>query len=598
MHLRDSFNNLWYKIKKYIRTNRSIFEDKVTRLHFIPLTHKSEKYKIYKQQFSFSVKSKEDILKYVCITLLMLMLYFLPFLAHKSGISEQEYQNTQHAAEIYQYFATGDTAVFHSQEFLSRHPQMSNNIAYSLCQWFHVENVYLFNHYAAALFAWLTLLLVVIFLYQISGWRAAFIGLLLLIGAPRYLGTATSDLFDSSFAFFYLFGLTQIYHLCHALPVIKWRRLITLTLSIVGATVIQIAGLTLLLFMAVFLCSVFILINPIKKMITTRYALNFGKLLLVIGGIYVVVYLCYFLSVSYLPDLSYFSITRAIQQINKGIPTCFELFDTQYVNVLHLPHNYLRKYLFITMSLLTLIGITLFFVFYKKLRTKIRLAYWIVLTMTAYPIWMATKYALYGYNGAAIYLFLYPMLILMSAIGLVGLLTYIDDRYTNFVVYLMILLLSFMPIRHIILYPVGLSSYFNELSGGINNIGDKYSIDYNSQCNKELSNRFRKYIDQQKQPDQIVIGDSLPTKSVKWVVLTNGNEAMNYYFRNDTNRIDLRFIDLKNSDSIPEHHFLLIFANDLPHQDISGAAWIKNEKMLYAVNVEGKPIAAVFQRLK
>jgi len=573
------------KYKYWFRQNFHIFDQQVQKLRFIPLRHPKELYNIHRRPFTFSIKGREDIFKYLCILLLCITAISLPFLCSRSGISTQEYHNTTYAAQVYNYFMHGDTSVYLSQAELRLHPQLFNNLTYAIAQCLHIDSIYTFNHYVSGFFGWLILLTIVVFLSQFRGWQAAFIGILLLFGSPRFVAGICSDLYDTSFAFFYLYGISQIYHLCHALPVIKWRRLITLTISFCFAATIHIVGFTLLLYLGLFLFLTFFLSNSLKKFFTKLYLWNILKLTTVFVGISAIVYLFNGLYLRFVPSVPFVSIGNAMQYFTEGIIPTYELFASKLLLNSNLPSYYLLKYWLLTLPAVSLIGVLLYFSFATTLIKKIYpLAYFLILTAIIYPVWHATKYGLFAYSGASIYLFLHPFITLMAALGISGLMTRINDRYTNSVVYFMIILLSFMPLRHIFFNYNTLSSYFNELSGGIYNVYGKYMVSYNDQTNITISKWLCKKIEKER----------LPSDSGKVVVLTNGNQAMNTVFAKDSAFINLQFTNL-NRDTLPPHDYIIAFANYIAPKYLVDGQWLREGEIIYAIHLEGKVISAILK---
>jgi hypothetical protein len=89
------------RYKYWFKRNFSIFENPGQELRFIPLRHPKELYNIHRRPFTFSIKGREDVFKYLCILLLLTAAVVLPFLCAHSGISTQEYRNTTYAAHVY-----------------------------------------------------------------------------------------------------------------------------------------------------------------------------------------------------------------------------------------------------------------------------------------------------------------------------------------------------------------------------------------------------------------------------------------------------------------------------------------------------------------
>ena len=205
----------------------------------------------------------------------------------------------------------------------------------------------------------------------------------------------------------------------------------------------------------------------------------------------------------------------------------------------------------------------------------------ILLLATLHPLWTLKGETCEIYDGWAIYLMIYPFIVMFAAAGYEGILRKIDDKYTNFVIVSLVLLLCLMPLRHIFFHYRTLEVYFNELSGGIANAYGKYAIDEGENANKAVCR-------------WLIENATIHHDTARIKVFTDGNAGCDYYFRQYNDIFSLTHTSLQKSDTAQWDYFIS-FANAVPAQQLLNKRW-ENRRAIKKIYVENKPIAIILHK--
>lgn len=535
-----------------------------------------------KEFFSIKIKGKDDIFKYLFYLLCLILLLLLPLGSIRNGISEKEIQQNKQAEALYQYYANGDKAIKEMPGAID-HPQVIDLVCYSLCKWLHVSHVYEFRHIIGALLAWLIIVLTGSFLMNLFTWRAAFLGSCFLFISPHFLAQSFGNLDDTAFAFFYLLSLYQIYTFIGELPIIKWKRLVFIVLAIAAANSIHVGGFALLHYLFLFSVIAFVIANPISKIRTLNYWRNFLILLVFLFGMSFAVYILFILYPLQGFRISEILPGKALQTMAASqLPT--EIFwHGHLISSKGLTLSFIFERMQISIPLLIILGCLLHFIVIKTTTKTIHVLNAIILIFAIiYPFWKLSGSNYEISDGWSLYMMVYPLIVMFSVAGCEGLLFKVDDRYTNFVIVSAILLLSLMPLRHVLFHYPTVGVYFNELSGGIATAYDKYSIDEGESANKEICNWL--------------ISNNPNIQNNPPVILTNGNSGCDYFLQN----CDAPFIvghtswnEFSQNDSLKWDYYCA-FVNQQPinERELTNGP---NATIVYQLQVENKAIAYIIK---
>ena len=582
--LKDLYNNLIFKIKY----SRNIFEREILDIRMSEERIQANILRKFRKDFfSFSIKSKDDLFKYLFYILILILLVALPFMAAEVGVSETEINDHRQAELFYNHFTSAYTIV-DEDIYAQSHPQFVDFLCCCICKWFGISGIYQFRHIIGALFAWGILLLAGGFLMKLFTWRAAFFGTFLLFISPHFMAQSFGNVADVSFAFFYLLGVYEIYLFITEFPVVKWKRLILLALTTIGAVYICCAGFVLLHYFILIAFLIFFIENPFRKMFTRPYGRNFFKLVVIVAATVATVYLADLLNPLHFLKFSNAGLSNAVLKSTENLPVSEFLWGGQKVTTTSLGVRFLLMRMQVTVPLVIIIGCLVHLLF---VRTVVKEAHFfpslLLYFSLLFPLWSMHRAGASVGDGWFYYMMLYPLVAMSAAAGYDGFLRRVDDRYTNTVIVGGILLLSLLPLRHVLLNQPGVGIYYNELAGGVHSTFGRYPTDEGRNYNRKASKWLISYIHKN---DERYPVDSLP----KLRVSTQDIDATRFFFRGDTGRIELITTEL--SDTTQHWDYYLAYIDDVPARQLK-RLWKDREDVLKVYKTDGKPITLILRTI-
>ena len=421
-------------------------------------------------------------------------------------------------------------------------------------------------------------------LLRAFNWRAAFITAFFLLISPRFFGYSLSNIVDVTFAFFFIYSIMQMYYFCRELPVIRTSRLVRIALGILLTLSVHNAGSSLLHFFLVFTLLNFFLYNPVKKIFTKEYLRALGLVAIVVSALWVTVVVVHCICTFYM-ETSFIIPKQAFASLVTNIP-CDQnqIFEGHIIGPDNFPKRYFVKYLYITTPTVVLVCFLLFFIFFKNAIKSLKpFSIFIFIYTFLFCINCVKVHYMNPDTLWAIHYCIYPLFMLIAASGVECTLRQINDRYTNFVIMVMLGFLSFMPVRHILFKSPYISLYFNEISGGIHNAYAKYALDSNFETNKKANEWVRDYIYTHD------IGKHYTERPV--VVATNGNAACALFYNNDTN-INLIFKSYDRLDTVWDYY--VAYCNLIPVTQLRNGTW-PPDSTLHLMKFEQKPMVAFYR---
>ncbi|MCR4737020.1 MAG: hypothetical protein K5846_02535 [Bacteroidales bacterium] len=566
--------------------SKDLFADDVWRLRVSKQFRQKDKYaSLHKRLFAFSFKEPDDFYKYLFIIVMAVMLVNMVLMSRNVGISTRELEQNHYSELVYNHFHhIGDTEAYKEHPFASTQAQYIDLILFSLCKALHIQDIFMVKHITSAIFGWLLILYLSILVLRAFRWRAAFFTAFFLLISPRFLGYSLCNVVDVTFAFGFIFAITQIYYFCRELPTIRIYRVLKIIWGILIALSTYNAGFVLLHFLFIFTLLNFLLYNPIKKFFKWEYLKPLLQLVALVYSISLLIMcihcLCtIFLTTSMVPPRQAFVLLANNYPLSDN-----QLFAGYEIGPDNFPRRYLIQYLFITIPSVVLMGFLLFFIFFKTAVRNLKpFSIFIFLYAFCYCIMKVKNIYMNPDTAWAIYYFIYPLFMLIAVSGIECTLESIQDRYTNVVIIAIIGLLSFMPIRHIAYNHPLTALYFNELSGGIHNAYAKYELDYNDLCNKKACQAMQTYIHRED------VGQHVSQEP--FLLATNGNAACELFFHADSN-IVLVHTPYLASDTTWDYY--LYFCHDIAATQLRNGTWPVDTPFT-TLNIENKPIVAFYK---
>ena len=581
-YFKEQYNNLIFKIKY----SKNVFEREVLdirmseeRIH----THVLKKFR--KDFFSFAIKTKDDLFKYLFYILILVLLVALPILAPEVGVSQAEIRDQQQAELLYNHFSDAGTPT-DGNAYGQPQPQFVDFLCCCFGKWFGISEIYQLRHIFGALFAWGVILLTGCFLMKLFTWHAAFFGSFLLLISPHFLAQSAGNLASISFAFFYLLGIYEIYLFLSEFPVVKWKRLSFIAFTTIAAVYVSCAGFVLLHYFVLSAFLIFFVENPIRKLFTRAYGRNFLKLALIVSGTVAVVYLADLLNPLHFLQFSNAGLSNAVVKSTDNLPVTEFLWHGRNVVSTSLGVRFLLMKLQVTIPLVIIIGGLVHLLFVRTIVREAHILPSLLLYFTMFfPLWSLHRAGASVGDGWFYYMMLYPLMVMFSAAGYDGFLRRVDDRYTNAVIVGGMLLLSLLPLRHVILNQPGIGIYYNELAGGLHNTAGKYPIDEGHNFNKKASKWLLSYIHKN---DDRYHADTLP----KLQVATMDVEATRFFFRNDTGRIEI--VEALLTDTNRHWDYYLSYIDDITPRELK-QKWALTDDVIKTYKTDSKPITLIFQ---
>lgn len=581
---KEQYNNLIFNIKY----SKNVFEREILDIRMSEERIRTNALKKFRKDFfSFAVKTKDDLFKYLFYILILVLLVVLPILSVEVGVSQTEISAQQQAEMYYDHFTSAHTDVS-GNTFSQTHPQFVDFFCCCICKWFGISWIYQFRHIIGALFAWGIILLAGCFLMKLFTWRAAFFGSLLLFISPHFLAQSFGNIASTSFAFFYLLGIYEIYLFISEFPVVKWKRLALIALSTIAAIYVNCAGFVLLhyFFLAAFL--IFFVENPVRKLFTRAYGRNFLKLVLIISGTVAAVYLTDLLNPLHFLRFSNAGLSNAVVKSTDNLPVTEFLWSGKITSSTSLGVRFLLMKMQVTIPLVIIIGCLVHLLVVRSVIREAHVFPSLLLYFTVFfPLWSLHRAGACVGDGWAYYQMLYPMVVILAAAGYDGFLHRVDDRYTNAVIVAGMLLLSMLPLRHVLLNQPGIGIYYNELAGGLHNTFGKYPIDEGHNFNKKASKWLFSYIHKN---DERYHVDTLP----KLQVATLDVEATRFFFRNDTNRIEI--VEMSLTDTGRNWDYYISYIDDIAPRELN-RKWEFNEDVIKAFKTDSKPVTIILRTI-
>lgn len=353
---------------------------------------------------------------------------------------------------------------------------------------FPTKGEYELRHFINAIFGFLCILFIGLLAKEFAGWKAAILALLFAVLTPRLFGHSFNNPKDIPFATFYIIAIYHIILLLKELPEFKVRRIIFLVLAIAVSIAIRVSGLLLIfyLFLSVF---IYWLIPAVKDRFATNQIKKGLRLATYIFGIGII---SYFATAMFWPYMQT-NILAPIIVLNKvsnfEVFNSFELFNGRWINAWEIPWFYIPKWILITLPLSVLTGLFIIILPYFQKRINIKSLNLLQLSFLLFTIIFPVLFIIVKgsnvYNGVRHMLFVFPPIIVCSALGWDYLLKILKPTVFYFSSVAILVLFLFQPFVWMISNHPYQSMYFSPLIGGNDGAFKTYETDYWGVSTKE-----------------------------------------------------------------------------------------------------------------
>ncbi|NJO68245.1 MAG: hypothetical protein HC830_02310 [Bacteroidetes bacterium] len=417
--------------------------------------------------------------KYIFFILSVLLLAGMLFTSKDAGISGDEEVHFKHSELVYQYFATlgkDKSALDTPATHLQYYGQAFDNVATILIRWFSVDDIYTFRHIMCTLAGWLTIIVTAWFAVNISGYVTGILVLLLFAVSPVFLGHAHNNLKDIPFALAYIASAYFMVRVIFSKGQVSKKTIFLLACCMALGMGIRPGGLILIAYLVFFgmlelsyryFQDFKITLPDLKRVIVIWAIVSFGS---------------YLLSLILWPYALQNPIANPWKsyQVMTHFPTTLQqIFEGKLYWSDFLPWYYLPKIMLITIPLLVWLGLISFIVLsIKQIKKDTAMLYLFLCFILLFPpvFVILTKANLYG--SWRHFLFIYPVLVLISAVGFTWLLQQKKHMALNWGIAIGMVLLAIHPLKFMVQNHPYYYLYYNEIAGGLQSAYGNYETDY------------------------------------------------------------------------------------------------------------------------
>lgn len=523
---------------------------------------------------------KSSTLKIAFYSFAFLMLGALLLISRDAGISGDEKVHYEHSEKVYDYFATlgKDQDALHTPKtHLQYYGQSPDNIATILIHWFNIEDIYGFRHLFSSFLGWLAIFVTALFATWLKGYRAGILVLLLFAVSPRFLGHLQNNMKDIPFALAYIAGVFYTLKLAYAKFKPQSSSLLFFLIASIAFSVSIRAGGILLVFYLLLAGFLFLFFDFIEKRnLDWIYAQKLFIRLLLIS------FMGYLLGLVLWPYALQNPLTYPWKsyQVMTDFPTTIrQIFNGEFIWSDFLPWYYLPNYLLITIPVIVFVGVALFFFYAKKIIGQDhKITYTLLLFSVLFPPLFVILVKANLYGGWRHLLFIYPGLIIISALGINELYKRFQKRIAKIAFSVLLALILIHPIDFMAKAHPYYYLYYNQFIGGLKGAYTRYETDYYYHSMRSGAEWLKNYLKENKINHKVIVG---------------GNFHISPYFSKNRN---IKFNYLPFIHNQDEDWDYAIFANSYIHPELLRNGGFPPEGTIHTVEVDGIPVCVVVKR--
>jgi tetratricopeptide (TPR) repeat protein len=522
---------------------------------------------------------KDKRLKYIFYISSGFLLVIMLLSGRDAGISCDEVLHYNQSLSVYNYYATHgkdqsalDTPITH----LKYYGQSYDNVVTFLTKWFKIQDVYRFRNFMSSFMGWLAILVTAFFAIWLKDYRAGLIVILLFTVSPAFLGHAQNNLKDVPFAAAYIAGTFYILKFLSASGKISIRDAILLTLSIAFCLSIRVGGLLLICYLVLFF-----LVSYLVRLINERQISfkEFVRKSMWIAVISVGAVLLGILLWPYALQNPFKNIIRSYKVMLHYPDTFRQIFEGKVEWSDYMPWYYLIKSMAITIPVIVLSGVIIFFAFIKKnLSDGKALFYGMLIFSVFFPVLYVMMEKSNLYSSWRQFLFVYPGIVLLAAIGFSSLFESLKKRYVSWLALAVIVLLSVHPLKFMLQNHRYSYIYYNEFVGGLKGAYANYEGDYYYVGQTEASDWLIRYLEQNNVTGPLKVK---ATYSVSWQFRKHP-EIETSYFRYEER-------------SLADWDYAIVTNRYIPPYQLNKKIW-PPENSIHIIYADKVPICAVLKR--
>jgi len=496
-----------------------------------------------------------------------------------TGISGDEYLHYNQSVDVYDYFASAgkDTSALYTPiTHLKYYGQSFDNLTTILVRWLNIDDLFLFRHLSCSFAGWLTVVVTALFAVWLVGYGAGILVILLFALSPTFLGHAQNNLKDIPFALSYISAIFFTQRFLYRENKKKKYDAIFLATSIAFSVSIRPGGLLLICYLFLFFLLHHIYKYNYKKQFDSRLFRSNLIVSLLISVSACILSLALWPYAQLNPILN---VWKSYEVMTQFPTTIMQLFEGKMEWSDFMPWYYLPKYMVITIPLIVFAGLVAFIVLSgQRINKENLLKYGFLIFTILFPVVFVIYERSNLYGSWRHFLFIYPPIILLAAIGFSWLTKYLTNKYLIVFSLIFAMLFAFHPAKFMICNHPYYYLYYNQLVGGINGAYGKYETDYYYHTLRGGSEWLTEYLADNNQKDSIKIASNF---SVSW------------YFRD---RPNIRTYYCQYDERSQRDWDYMIVANSyIPVSQLKDKTW-PPKNAIHVIYADQVPVCAVLKR--
>ena len=521
----------------------------------------------------------EKNLKIVFYVFAALLLAAMVLVSRDAGISGDEEVHYKHSEMVYDYFSTlgkDQSSLDTPKTHLKYYGQSFDNVITFLIHWFGIEDIYSFRHLMCSISGWLILVVTALFAAYFSGYGAAILVLFLFAVSPNFLGHTQNNLKDIPFALAYIASVYYSLKLVFSETKPTRKTIILLILSIGFSIGIRAGGI-----LVVFYLGFFMFVKTVLDWMAAKkpdYPL-LKKHVILFFGISIAGYLLGLVTWPYALQNPLLNVWKSYQVMTHFPTTVRQIFDGQFDWSDFHPWYYLPKYMAITIPVVVFAGLIAFFLNTRKNFTsnqKIQLG---LLGFTIlFPVVFVIIKQSNLYGSWRHFLFIYPGIILISALGIHTVLKRFGQKIVQMGVVAVLLVLSFHPVKFMAANHPYYYLYYNQLIGGLKGAYGDYETDYYYHTMREGAEWLQQYLKNKPDTSRVIVGGNFP---IQW------------YFRNDKT-VQFVYFPYQNR-SMYNWDYAIVANSYISSFQLKNKMWPPSNT-IHTIFADGIPVCAVIER--
>ncbi len=457
---------------------------------------------------------KESTLKRIFWSSSLILLTLMLVTSRDAGISCDEVLHYDHSVTVYNYFAshgTDKTCLNTPVTKLKYYGQSYDNIVTFISEWFKIADVYSFRHFMSTLAGWLTIFVTSLFAIWLTGYRAGILTLVLFALSPTFLGHSHNNLKDIPFALGYIASTFFILKLLLSEKKMPVTEIVLLTISIAFTISIRAGGLLMICYLFLFFFLYYLNVYFSRRKID--YSEVRTRFLLIIC----ISLIAYVLSILLWPYALQNPIKNVFEsyKVMAHYPLTFrQIFEGKVEWSDFMPWYYIPKSMAITIPVIVLTGLFLFFGFS---RTIFKQGKSLLFSLIVFTLFFPLLFVIYEksnlYSSWRQFLFLYPPVVLLAATGFQLFFSKMERKFFFWSAAVLFAVLSFHPLRFMIKNHPYYYLYYNQIEGGLKGAFANYETDYYYVTQTEASDWLIDYLNKKNITGPLKVK---ATYSVKW----------------------------------------------------------------------------------